>query len=42
MTAAVRSRNYWRGLGPDRMRQDYGDSEDDSQRWLTPLFLTFS
>lgn len=37
----VRSRNHWRGLGPDRMRQDWGDSEEDSQRWLTPLFLTF-
>lgn len=38
----VRSRNHWRGLGPDRARQDCGDSEEDSQRWLTPPFLTFS
>lgn len=32
----VRSRNYVRGLGPDRVMQDCGDIEADSLRWLTP------
>lgn len=38
----VSSRDGCRGPGPDRTSQDCGDSEEDLQRWLTPLFLTFS